>query len=79
MGLFKKDKFSHGASAVVTGAGSGIGRAFALEIAARGGQVVCSDINLDSAQETVDMIKATGAKAFALDPRSIHRRPPQKL
>mgnify|MGYP000050016878 CR=1 FL=1 len=39
MGWFKKDRFSHGAKAVVTGAGSGIGRAFALELAARGGQV----------------------------------------
>ena len=66
MGWFKKDRFSRGAKAVVTGAGSGIGRAFALELAARGGQVVCSDINLESAQETVDMIEATGAKAFAV-------------
>jgi NAD(P)-dependent dehydrogenase (short-subunit alcohol dehydrogenase family) len=45
-----------GADAVVTGAGSGIGRAFALEIARRGGRVVCADIDDVSAKETADMI-----------------------
>ncbi|MBU1267655.1 MAG: SDR family NAD(P)-dependent oxidoreductase [Gammaproteobacteria bacterium] len=49
-------KISKGANAVVTGAGSGIGRAFALEIVRRGGRVVCADINLERAQETVDLI-----------------------
>ena len=44
------------ADAVVTGAGSGIGRAFALEIALRGGRVVCADIDDVSAKETADMI-----------------------
>ena len=33
------------ADAVVTGAGSGIGRAFAVELGRRGGRVVCSDID----------------------------------
>ena len=32
-------KSSHNARAVVTGAGSGIGRAFSLELARRGGEV----------------------------------------
>lgn len=49
-------KLSDSANAVVTGAGSGIGRAFALEIVRRGGQVVCADISLERAQETVDLI-----------------------
>ncbi len=53
-------------SAVVTGAGSGIGRSFALELASRGGRVVCSDINLAAAQETVSLIEARGGKALAL-------------
>lgn len=48
---------SYGARAVVTGAGSGIGRAFALEIAARGGHVVCADINEARADETVALIE----------------------
>ncbi|MES2909488.1 MAG: SDR family NAD(P)-dependent oxidoreductase [Pseudomonadota bacterium] len=61
-----KQKTSTQASAVVTGAGSGIGRAFALELAARGGRVICADINLVTAQETVDMIAAKGGQAHAL-------------
>ena len=67
MRLFaKKTKPSQKAFAVVTGAGSGIGRSFALELAKRGGTVVCSDINLDAAKETVALIEALGAKAFAV-------------
>ncbi|GAA5631949.1 Oxidoreductase, short chain dehydrogenase/reductase family [Acinetobacter sp. neg1] len=67
MRLFaKKTKPSQKAFAVVTGAGSGIGRSFALELAKRGGTVVCSDINLDAARETVAQIEALGAKAFAV-------------
>lgn len=61
-----KSKSSQNAYAVVTGAGSGIGRSFAYELAKRGGAVVCVDLNLAAAQDTVDQIKATGAKAFAL-------------
>ncbi|GGO94320.1 putative short-chain dehydrogenase/reductase [Nocardioides phosphati] len=49
-----------GAAAVVTGAGSGIGRAFAVELARRGARVVCSDINQDSAQATVALVEAAG-------------------
>ncbi|OEC92435.1 SDR family NAD(P)-dependent oxidoreductase [Acinetobacter sp. YK3] len=67
MRLFaKKTKPSQKAFAVVTGAGSGIGRSFALELAKRGGTVVCSDINLDAAKETVGLVEALGAKAFAV-------------
>lgn len=67
MKLFgKKAKPSQNAYAVVTGAGSGIGRSFALELAKRGGTVVCSDINLDAAKETVALIEQLGSKAFAV-------------
>ncbi|WP_282776645.1 SDR family NAD(P)-dependent oxidoreductase [Nocardia sp. CC201C] len=58
---------SHGARAVVTGAGSGIGRAFALEVAARGGDVVCADIDKDRADDTVRLIERThGRPAHAI-------------
>ncbi|MFI6867776.1 SDR family NAD(P)-dependent oxidoreductase [Nocardia sp. NPDC050406] len=58
---------THGAQAVVTGAGSGIGRAFALEIAARGGEVLCADIDKDRADETVALIERThGRTAHAM-------------
>jgi NAD(P)-dependent dehydrogenase (short-subunit alcohol dehydrogenase family) len=57
---------SRNARAVVTGAGSGIGQAFAVELAARGGQVVCADLDLARAQETVDVITDDGGKALAV-------------
>jgi NAD(P)-dependent dehydrogenase (short-subunit alcohol dehydrogenase family) len=60
-------KVSRKASAVVTGAGSGIGRAFALELARRGGRVVCADIRPARAQETADLIVAAGGQALALE------------
>ncbi len=51
----------------MTGAGSGIGRSFALELAKRGGDVVCADIDLSSAQETVDLIQSmTSSSAYAV-------------
>jgi rhamnulose-1-phosphate aldolase/alcohol dehydrogenase len=40
--------------AVVTGAGSGIGKAIATRIAAEGGCVVIADLNLDTAQAVAD-------------------------
>lgn len=67
MGLFTKTvKSSHNAYAVVTGAGSGIGRSFALELGKRGGTVVCADINLAAAQQTVSLLAAQGSKGYAL-------------
>ncbi|MEB3051191.1 SDR family NAD(P)-dependent oxidoreductase [Mycolicibacter sp. MYC123] len=45
------------AKAVVTGAGSGIGRSFALELARRGGDVICADIDAERAAETVALIE----------------------
>jgi short-subunit dehydrogenase len=61
-----KSNVSKHAFAVVTGAGSGIGQAFAIQIAKRGGEVVCADINLATAQQTADTINAAGGKAFAV-------------
>lgn len=65
MGLFGK-KRSHGADAVITGAGSGIGAAFAAELSRRGGRVVCSDIDLASATATAETILANGGRALPL-------------
>ncbi|HRP32377.1 MAG TPA: SDR family oxidoreductase [Agriterribacter sp.] len=52
-------------SVVITGSGSGIGRACALEFAKEGANIVIADIQLDAAQETVSRITAAGGKAFA--------------
>lgn len=64
--LLNRSKTSRGASAVVTGAGSGIGAAFAVELGKRGGAVVCSDIDEAAAQRTADAITEHGAKAVAI-------------
>ncbi|WP_083335675.1 SDR family NAD(P)-dependent oxidoreductase [Mycobacteroides saopaulense] len=50
---------------VVTGAGSGIGRATAMRFAKHGAHVVVSDMDLDSAQATTAMIRADGNTASA--------------
>lgn len=46
--------------AVLTGAGSGIGRASALRLAAEGAEVFAHDVNADALAETVSMITANG-------------------
>lgn len=64
--LLKNPKISRNASAVVTGAGSGIGAAFAVELGRRGGAVVCSDIDEAAAQRTADAITEQGGRAIAI-------------
>jgi NAD(P)-dependent dehydrogenase (short-subunit alcohol dehydrogenase family) len=62
----KSPKVSHHARAVVTGAGSGIGAAFAIELARRGSRVVCSDIDEVAAKRTVSAIADIGGDAVAI-------------
>ncbi len=52
-----------GKVAIVTGAGSGIGRAVALCYAREGAKVVVSDINETGGMETVKLIKAADGEA----------------
>lgn len=67
MGLFgSSKKRTRDAAAVITGAGSGIGAAFAAELAKRGGRVVCSDIDENCARATADAINADGGQATSL-------------
>lgn len=56
-----------GKACVVTGAGSGIGRAIAAGLAARGGSVVVADIRPGPAEETVEEIVADGGRALAVE------------
>jgi NAD(P)-dependent dehydrogenase (short-subunit alcohol dehydrogenase family) len=53
-------------TAVVTGAGSGLGRAIAVALAARGARVAAVDLDAASAEETAKMIVSTGGRATAL-------------
>ena len=52
-------------TAIVTGGGSGVGRASCLRFAAEGARVVSADIDLDRAKETVALIEAAGGVATA--------------
>lgn len=53
--------------AIVTGAGSGIGRAIAELFAQEGARVVVDDRHADRAQETVQRIKAVGGEAVPVE------------
>lgn len=55
-----------GAAAVLTGAGSGIGRATAVSLARRGCNVVASDLDADRADETARLARDAGADAAGL-------------
>jgi len=55
-----------GLVAVVTGAGSGIGRASAVEFAREGASVLAADLNAASAAETADQILSAGGQAESL-------------
>ncbi len=58
-----------GLVSLITGAGSGIGRASALQMAACGSAIMCADIDADSAKDTAAAIAEHGgtAAAIALD------------
>ena len=55
-----------GKRAIVTGAGSGIGRASALLFASEGAQVLAVDLNAEGVEETVKMIGEAGGQALAM-------------
>jgi 3-oxoacyl-[acyl-carrier protein] reductase len=52
---------------IITGAGSGLGRESAIELAKEGSRIAVADVNLAGAQETVATITAAGGDAFALE------------
>ena len=52
-----------GKVALVTGGGSGIGRATSLRLAQEGAKVMIADYVPESAERTVRMIKETGGEA----------------
>lgn len=54
-----------GKTILVTGGGSGIGEAVALQLGAEGANVAVADINLEAAEKTVKAIEAAGGTAAA--------------
>ena len=64
-----------GTFAVVTGAGSGIGRAVALRLAGAGTRVVAADIDVDGAKATEEENREfiTARQADVADPESVER------
>ena len=62
----KTPNYFAGKTIVITGAGSGIGRATALIFAREGANVVCADINEKGVEQTVEQVNAKGGQALAL-------------
>ena len=50
--------------AVITGGGSGLGRAIALRFAQEGARIVVAEINEANGEETTTMAQARGVEAF---------------
>ncbi|MDE2491479.1 MAG: glucose 1-dehydrogenase [Elusimicrobia bacterium] len=55
-----------GKSCLITGAGSGMGRAATVRFAREGARVVACDLDLDAVRETVAMAEAAGGRALAV-------------
>src|SRR5581483_8265129 len=53
---------------VVTGTGGSMGRATALAFAGEGASVVGCDVAVEAAEETVELVEATGGKMVSMQP-----------
>jgi 3-oxoacyl-[acyl-carrier protein] reductase len=62
----KTPDYFAGKTIIITGAGSGIGRATAQIFAREGANVVCADKNEDGARETAAQVNAKGSQALAV-------------
>jgi len=65
MGVLDQFKLD-GAVALVTGAGSGLGRAYATALAEAGARVMCADVAEDAARQLADLLSGEGHDAQAV-------------
>jgi len=57
--------FCQDRTVIVTGAGGGLGRAYAIALGAEGANVIVNDINAETAAETVEAIASAGGQAMS--------------
>lgn len=69
----------NGRTAIITGAGAGLGRAYALALASEGANVVVNDIRHEAAQAVVDEIVAGGGSALASSEDITHLATAQRI
>jgi 3-oxoacyl-[acyl-carrier protein] reductase len=62
----KTPDYFAGKTIIITGAGSGIGRATALIFAREKANIVCADIDEDGVKETANKVNGIGSQALAL-------------
>lgn len=60
-------KLLDGKTALVTGAGSGFGKAMSLLYAEEGAKIIVSDISIENGEETVHEIKQKGGEAIFIE------------
>jgi len=61
--MAKTPDYFHGKTILITGAGSGIGRATALVFAREGANIVCADLDPEAAERVANQVIQMGAKA----------------
>ena len=62
----KTPDFFQNKTILITGAGSGIGRATAIVFAREGANVVCTDLDIEAAERTSNQVIQMGSKAIHL-------------
>jgi NAD(P)-dependent dehydrogenase (short-subunit alcohol dehydrogenase family) len=77
--MARTPNYFHGKTAVITGGGSGIGRAAALIFAREGARVVAADIDTAAGLETQHLIQSAGGEAEFINCDVTRRKDVQKL